>query len=345
MLESLLHQEVQEKGPLSQSRFMELALQHPLYGYYRSQEAISRDFTTSPEISQLFGDLIGAWVIDCYEKLNQPQALSLIELGPGKGTLMADILRIGKLSAPFLKALKVHLVEINPLLKEAQRKVIQHPATWIEKLEEVPNSNAPLMIIGNEFFDALPTHCYARKDNVLYERCVDCEDGKLVFILMPLQKDPGPDQIWESSAAVDVVMDAICSRLLRQSGVFLCIDYGYEKGRGDSLQALYKGQPSHPLSHVGTSDLTCHVNFGHLKEIALSKGLDVLGPLPQGQFLKNLGLDLRLERLKNQNPFHKASLEAGALRLTHPQQMGELFKVMAVFPPSFIKPIGFETCI
>jgi NADH dehydrogenase [ubiquinone] 1 alpha subcomplex assembly factor 7 len=139
MFESLLHKEIQERGPLSQGRFMELALQHPLYGYYRSQEAISRDFTTSPEISQLFGDVIGAWVLDYYTKLKQPKALSLLELGPGKGTLMADILRIGKLSPPFLKALKVHLVEINPLLKEAQRKIIQNPATWVEKFEMVPS--------------------------------------------------------------------------------------------------------------------------------------------------------------------------------------------------------------
>ncbi len=341
MFESLLHKEIQERGPLSQARFMELALQHPLYGYYRSQEAISRDFTTSPEISQLFGDLIGAWVLDYYTKLKQPKALSLLELGPGKGTLMADILRIGKLSPPFLKALKVHLVEINPLLKEAQRKIIQNSATWVEKFEEMVPSNDPLIILGNEFFDALPTHCYIRKDNMLYERCVDRQDGKFVFTLMPLQENLGPDQIWEVSPAADGLMDEICMRLLRQSGIFLCIDYGYETGRGESLQALYKGQPSHPLVHIGASDLTCHVNFGHLKEMALSKGLGVRGAISQGQFLKNLGIELRLERLKHQNPSQKACLEAGALRLTHPQQMGDLFKVMAIYSPFCTEPTGF----
>jgi NADH dehydrogenase [ubiquinone] 1 alpha subcomplex assembly factor 7 len=341
MLESVLHQEIQEQGPLSQSSFMERALQHPLYGYYRSQEAVSRDFTTSPEVSQLFGDLIGAWVLDYYIKLNEPKSLSLVELGPGKGTLMADILRIGKLSSPFLKALKVHLVEINPLLKEAQGKTIPYPATWVEKFEEIPPSTDPLMILGNEFFDALPTHCYTRKDNMLYERCVDSQTGKFVFAFMPLQKSPGPDQVWEISPAAHALMDEICTRLSRQNGVFLCIDYGYEKGSGDSLQAIYKGQPSHPLSHVGASDLTCHVNFGHLKDIALSKGLGVLGPISQGQFLKNLGLDLRLEMLKHQNPSLKTCLEVGGLRLTHPQQMGDLFKVMAVYSSSFIEPTGF----
>jgi NADH dehydrogenase [ubiquinone] 1 alpha subcomplex assembly factor 7 len=341
MLESILHQEIQEQGPLSQGRFMELSLQRPLYGYYRSQEAVSRDFTTSPEISQLFGDLIGAWVLDYYIKLHEPKSLSLVELGPGKGTLMADILRIGKLSSPFLKALKVHLVEINPLLKEAQGKTIPYPATWVEKFEEMAPSNDPLIILGNEFFDAFPTHCYARKNNVLYERCIDHQDEEFVFTFMPLQKDPGPDQIWEISPVAHALMDEICTRLLRQRGIFLCIDYGYETGEGDSLQALYKGQFSHPLSHIGASDLTCHVNFGNLKEIALAKELGVLGPISQGQFLKNLGLDLRLKMLKNQNPSLKACLEAGALRLTHPQQMGDIFKVMAVYSPSCIEPTGF----
>lgn len=343
MLEVLLRKEIQEKGPLPQSRFMELALQHLQHGYYRTQEAVARDFITSPEISQVFGELIGAWAIDYYMRLEQPKNLSLVELGPGKGTLMADFLRMAHLSKSFSEALTIHLVEINPLLKAVQVKTIHSPVTWVERLEDVPLSADPLIIIANEFCDALPTNCYIRKDNVLCERRVEIKEGKLAFTPVALHESHGPDQIWEENPGMEMLMREICARLLKQKGIFLCIDYGYEKGEGESLQALFRGELSDPLSHVGESDLTCHVNFGRLKEIALSQKLGVVGPVPQGQFLKNIGLDLRIEMLKNKNPSQKASLEAASLRLTHSQQMGTLFKVMAVFSPPTLKPIGFES--
>lgn len=342
MLEWLLRQEIQAKGPLSQSRFMELALHHPLHGYYRSQEAIGHDFTTSPEISQVFGELLGAWTLDYYVKLHQPHTLSLIELGPGKGTLMVDFLRASQLSEAFSKALTLSFVEINPSLKALQQKAIRHPALWIEQLEDLPLSPDPLIIIANEFFDTFPTNCYKRQDNVLYEKHVEIQGNKLVFTHLKLHENQGPDQTWEESPKADTLMNEICSRLLKQTGVFLCVDYGYEKGEGTSLQALFSGDLSDPLSHIGQSDLTCHVNFGHLKEIALARGLGVLGPLSQEQFLKNIGFDLRIKMLKHQNPSQKASLEAAATRLIHPYQMGALFKVMAVFSPPTLVPAGFQ---
>jgi len=373
MLEKLLHQEIQEKGPLSQSRFMELALQHPLYGYYRSQEAVSRDFTTSPEISQMFGELLGAWAIDCYTKLKEPQALTLVELGPGKGTLMADFLRVAKQSNPFYRALHLYLLEINPLLKELQQRNILFPTAtnhnqpviatpqsgqnnpencpppgllrsvpndeldissppthWIETLGEIPLSDDPLIIIANEFFDVLPTHFYMRQDNVLFERCIGIQEDKITFTFLPLRPDPGPDYTWEESFDTEAIIHDICFKLLKKKGFFICIDYGYEQGAADSLQALFQGEPSNPLTHIGKSDLTCQVNFGKIKEIAYSHGLDVYGPLPQGQFLKTMGLNIRLEKLKQSNPSQKASLDIAATRLTHPQQMGELFKVIII---------------
>ncbi len=342
MLDRLLRKEIQEKGPLTQSRFMELALQHPLYGYYRSQEAIAHDFITAPEISQVFGELIGAWVIDYYTKLKEPSRIDLVELGPGRGTLMADLLRIGERAPLFSQAIHLTLVEINPLLRAAQRKVLPPHATWVEHFEEVSLSSAPLVIIANEFLDALPTDYYVRKENVLYKRSIDFKENQFVFTLLPLSENYGRDESWEESPQADVLIKNICLRLLRQSGVFLCIDYGYEKGQGDSLQALYKGKPSPSLSHLGQSDLTCHVNFNRIKEISLSQGLKVLGPLPQGRFLKNLGLETRIGMLKHKNPFDKAALEAAAQRLSHPQQMGTLFKAMAVFSPSLPIPAGFE---
>lgn len=341
MLESLILQEIQDKGPMSQSRFMELALQHPTYGYYRTQEAISRDFTTSPEISQIFGEIIGAWAIDYYMKLKLPAKISLVELGPGRGTLIADFLRVSNTSRSFLNALNLYLVEINPLLKEAQSKIIRHPAVWLEKFEDLPFSTDPLIVIANEFFDALPTNCYVRRHNILYERCIINEKGKFEFTLVPLYECLGVDKTWERSFVAETLVEEIYSLLLKRTGVFLCIDYGYEKGEGDTLQALYKGQKSDSIMHVGMSDLTCHVNFGALKKSATSKGLGVLGPLPQGVFLKNLGIDLRFQMLKHQNPSERDSLEASVQRLIHPQQMGSLFKAMAIFSPFSIKPEGF----
>ncbi len=344
MLKEIVERDIQEKGPLSQYRFMEFALQHPLYGYYRAHEGIGRDFTTAPEVSQMFGELLGAWAIDYYEKLGCPQRITLVELGPGKGTLMADFLRVAKLFPSFFQALTLYLVDINPALRKAQQKVIHHPsAVWIEAIEEIPLSSDPLILIANEFFDALPTQCYVRQDNVLYERTVESQDGVLTFALRPLHKDEGPPQIWEDTPAALTILQDINARLLKQGGVLLCLDYGYEKGEGDSLQALFEGAPSSPLAHVGHADLTCHVNFGRFKDVAQSQGLGVLGPLPQGEFLKNIGLEKRAEMLKHKNPTRRAELEAAALRLAHPHHMGELFKAMAVFSPSTCCPAGFES--
>lgn len=343
MLEEILRKEIRENGPISQNHFMELALQHPLYGYYRAHEGVGQDFTTAPETSQIFGELLGAWAIDYYEKLGCPQTVTLVELGPGRGTLMADFLRVAKRSPAFLRALTIHLVEINPVLRQRQQKSIQHTSVrWHEKIEEIPRSLDPLVIIANEFFDALPTQCYKRQDNVLYERVVEIQEESFSFIFRPLRKETGPNQIWEEYPAAEAVMQSITARLLTQGGIFLCLDYGYEKGEGESLQALFEGRPSPPLSHIGHSDLTCHVNFGRLQEVALSKGLGVVGPLSQGRFLKNLGLDLRAETLKHKNPSHYASINAAVVRLTHSQHMGELFKAMAVFSPSSLKPAGFD---
>jgi SAM-dependent MidA family methyltransferase len=341
MLEDLIHQEIRKNGPLSQSRFMELALHHPTYGYYRSSEAVGQDFTTSPEISQVFGELIGAWAIDYYEKLGEPHAVTLVELGPGKGTLMADLMRTAALSPAFSQAIDLYMVETNPLLKAMQQSNAP-PSTHVEKFEHIPEKGNPLIVIANEFFDVLPTNCYVRENNILYERCIDYQQDKLEFKRIERLKNQGPDQIWEESPETIRIMKAICTRLLKQQGVFLCIDYGYEQGHGESLQALFRREPSCPLSHVGQSDLTCHVNFGRLKEIALFHGLGVLGPLPQGTFLRNLGIDVRTKMLQHKNPSQKESLEMSAMRLTHPQHMGTLFKAMAVFSPLSLAPIGFE---
>lgn len=342
MLETIIRQEIQEKGPISQSRFMELALFHPIHGYYKSQTAVGQDFTTSPEISQVFGELIGAWALDYYEKLGQPKTLTLVELGPGKGTLMADFLRMANISPSFSQALNVYMVEINPLLKGIQQSTIPHSLNYVEDFDHIPDSDDPLIIIANEFFDVLPANCYTRKENILYEKCIDFQEDQLCFTLLKRVENKGPDQTWEESPMALRLMKKISTRLLKQKGAFLCFDYGYTQEVGESLQALFQKEPSHPFTHIGKADLTCHIPFGRFKEIALLHGLGVQGPLPQGKFLENMGFTLRNEMLKRQNPSEKENLEIAATRLMHPQQMGMHFKVLAVFSPSNLLPIGFE---
>lgn len=337
MLKSLIIKEIQDKGPMPQDRFMELALSHPDYGYYRTQESVTKDFTTAPEISQMFGELIGVWVHDIYEQLGKPNKIDLVELGPGKGTMMADVLRVIPDLSPVLN---VYFIEIHSKLKETQLSKVQQ-AHSLESFDKLPQTSNPLIILANEFFDVLPTKYYERKNNNLFERCIGIKDGELKFELCQREESQGYDQLWEESPRTERILEQICSRILEQQGAFLCFDYGYEKGQGDSLQALYKGAPSRVLQHIGKSDLTCHVNFGRLKELALRYGLCVKGPTQQGHFLMNMGLDVRMDMLKHKNPSKNTSLELEALRLVHPQQMGSIFKGFTAFSP-YLKPKGFE---
>lgn len=344
MLEEIVKQYIHEKGSISQSQFMELALHHPELGYYRKQESISRDFTTAPEISQVFGELIGAWATDIFVKLGNPNEISLIELGPGKGTLMKDFLRVAhNLYPPLFQAIDLSLVEIHPELKALQTSIHHPNIHFAERMEDIPQTKAPLMIIANEFFDALPTDYFMRQENQLFERHLILEQDQLQFSMTPIEEDQGPDHSWEYSESTHKIINDICDRLLQQTGVFLCIDYGYESGQGETLQAINKGEYSNPLLHIGESDLTCHVDFSAIKNIALSKGLGVSGPISQGSFLTNLGIEARFNALKNQNPTQTAQLNAAHSRLTHPQQMGSLFKVLAVYSPSTLLPEGFQT--
>lgn len=339
MLEVQLLDEIEKNGPLPQSQFMEKALQT----YYQNHIVLGKDFTTAPEVSQVFGELIGLWLLDMYQQLGRPEKISLVELGPGKGTLMADVLRIAKMVPAFSDALEIYLVEFSPLLKSLQKKTISHPSIkWLEKIEDIPSSSTPLLVIANEFLDALPTTYYSRKNNDLYERCVGAKEGKISFQFKYLCQNPGPETLWEESVAVKSLIEGLCKRLKKQTGAFLCLDYGYEKGEGDTLQALFEGHPVDPLSHIGDADISCHVNFGHLRELVLKEGLKAWGPLPQGTFLKNLHIKERIERLKKTNPSQKGSLEAAYTRLTHPSQMGLLFKAFAITFPISLEPIGFD---
>ena len=348
-----LEEIIKSKAPLSIAEFMRLALNHEDYGYYKAQKPIGLkgDFTTAPEISQFFGEMLGLWAVIVWEQLGKPSHFKWVEFGPGRGTLLKDAFRITKTIRGFHEALRFSFVEINPYFKELQREIAPHAkwhSSWQDCLRELTQDSIPFVLIANEFLDALPIHQYDYKENQWFEKFVSFDDG-WKYVEHPLEDSTIPETTRTKSRENNSNTFEICpeaqtliqtlSQILKiQQGAALFIDYGYAQGHGDSFQAIYKGQPVSPLTHIGEADLTAHVDFGNLKEVSGTP----YGPIPQGEFLNNLGLFQWKEKLKAQSTLDKkALLEAQYQRLTHPQQMGQLFKVMGLAHPS-LQLVGFS---
>ena len=338
-LEALIKAQIKKQGPLTISEYMQLALYHPQYGYYMVRDPLGQqgDFTTAPEISQIFGELLGAWVADAWEKLGSP-TLHLIEIGPGRGSLMQDILRATRNIAEFQERVHIHMVEISPWLKDAQRSRLdgRHPSIhWHDSL---PECDAPMIVIGNEFLDALPVDQFIRTASGVSERCVGLdEDDQLAFIdvLRPDREDEPSlpmDTIIEYSPAMMEFTATLSRQLHRHGGAALFVDYGYQTAvYGDTLQAMRSHQ-YHPVLHApGTADLTTHVNFLSLARQAGECGLYSYGPVTQQAFLLRLGLRQRLAQLcARATPAQQQALQLGAERLISDEAMGQLFKVIAL---------------
>ena len=303
---------------------MQLCLQHPEYGYYRQAQAVgaSGDFTTAPEISQIFGDLIGMWLRDIWQKTNEPD-FHLVELGAGQGTLASDMLRM-------LPDCSLHLVDSNETLRKLQSESLSaHNPSWHDNLDSLPDDK-PLFIVANEFFDAFPIRQWVGDD----ERQV----GK------DFEFEPAGEVTREECQQAKQIMQQICQRLKAQGGVLLLIDYGYfGNNDGDSLQAVKDHKFHNPLEDCGQADLTSHVDFAALEKVAKSVDCVVTGITSQEQFLRVLGGDLWLQKLLNKaiTKEQKQALEEGWLRLISPTQMGNLFKVMAVAPDDSVNIAGF----
>ena len=302
--------------------------------YYASHDPFA-DFTTAPEISQAFGEVLGAWGAVTWEQMGRPAPVILAEAGPGRGTLMADALRaIGKVAPAFRAALRVHLVETSPRLRAIQAAAVPG-ATWHDRVEDLPGG--PLILLANEFLDALPIRQFVTRAGRPMERFV--EDGRWVEQPEEFGVAADADQIWEvrdPSLAMH-----LGQRLRGTPGVALVMDYGpLASGPGDSLQALRDGKPADPLADPGSADLTAHVDF---VAFARDSGLPSHGPLPQGKFLTRLGLFARINRLATTQPVREAMrlTEAGR-RLAEPDRMGALFKAMALTSPGLPTPAGFE---
>lgn len=350
-LAAIIADEIARGGPISIARYMELALGHPQHGYYMTQDPLGAagDFTTAPEISQIFGELIGVWCIHAWRRMGKPARVALVELGPGRGTLMRDLLRAAASVPEFRNALDVHLVEMSPALKSIQRDTLagEH-ITWHETCGTLPEGKA--LFVANEFFDALPIHQYEKRGDDWYERKLILDTaGNLVFTraAMPaaIRELEGAKEgdILERSPLSTRIMGTIARRIATQGGAALVVDYGYGAGKwGDSLQAV-KAHHYHPvLEAPGTADITAHVDFAALAHAAVDAGAKPWGPITQRQFLNAMGIGPRLlQLLKAAPPELHEILSAGVERLIAIDQMGTLFRVLAVTPPAWDEAAGF----
>lgn len=342
-LEELIRMRIEQNGPMSISEFMALALGHPKYGYYMSRDPFGRggDFTTAPEISQMFGEMIGAWLADSWERIGAPDKFILLECGPGRGTLMADILRATRGVSGFHAALDLHLLEMSPVLREKQKEALTgYEPVWHDTLETVPD-DAPLFVIGNEFLDALPVQHLISRQGQWMERKVGFDGDHFVFVATDAAPDltrqvpqglarPRDGEIYECSPISQSVMQQLCERIVQQKGVMLFIDYGYvEPACGDTLQAVKDHAYLDLLKDIGEADITAHVDFSALAEIAREHRLNGF-ITTQGDFLRRLGIDMRAQTLlQKASPVQQKDIMGALNRLTEKDRMGELFKVWA----------------
>lgn len=358
-LAGILRRRIAVSGPISVAEFMREALGHPEHGYYQTRDPLGRrgDFITAPEISQVFGELIGLWCAEIWRTTLAPRAARLVELGPGRGTLMADALRAGRMAPGFVEAVSVHLVETSPVLRQMQRRALATAAaSWHDTLDDVPSG--PALIVANEFLDALPVHQLVLTGACWRERLVGLGDAgePLRFTLAtgasPLEAAI-PEQVRAAARPGDVAeicpaaiehAQAIGHRLAAQGGAALIVDYGHERSApGDTLQALRAHERHDPLCDAGEADLTAHVDFARVAAAARQAGAAVHGPITQRDLLTRLGIEARTERLaRNATAAQARNIRSACHRLIAPDEMGTLFKALSLTPKSAPEPPGFE---
>lgn len=349
-------------GAITLAHYMEACLSDAEFGYYATRDPFGAegDFITAPEISQIFGELIGLWCVSVWRDMGAPSPLRLVELGPGRGALMADALRAAKLVPEFIQAAKIHLVETSPVLRGVQAKNLQACAiqpVWHDRLGDVPGGAA--IVIANEFLDALPVRQFERREGAWFERCVGVSDaGDLAFCTAPAPLET-PDilpqglrigakdgDIAEIRPGAEALVEDLARRAKHHPLAALVIDYGHAvSAPGETLQAVRAHEFSSPLATPGEADLTAHVDFAELGVTAAKNNLQVHGPIRQAKFLNALGLRERCARLMEKAPDKdKELIASGAKRLADAAQMGELFKVMALTSEGLTPP-PFAECL
>jgi len=345
---------IRAEGPITVERYMELALGHPDLGYYMNRDPFGAagDFTTSPEISQMFGELLGLWAAEVWVTMGQPNPVRLIELGPGRGTLMSDALRAARIVPEFRAALDVTLIEMSPKLAEIQYETLARSGAavaWQPSLAEAPDG--PAIVIANEFLDALPVRQYLMSGGRWRERTVRIDPaGELAFgvareIETGLPSAGREGDILEINPSSHRLVYELSARLARQGGAALIVDYGHVySGIADTLQALKDHRPVDVLHEPGDADLTAHVDFAAMARSARAGGAAVFGPIEQGDFLSLLGLDARAKALSERSPDRAEEFESARRRLCGKGEgeMGSLFKAMAICNLTLPTPPGFE---
>jgi SAM-dependent MidA family methyltransferase len=332
---------IARRGPMRLDLFWLSSNHH----YYASRDPLGAagDFTTAPEISQVFGELLGLWSVAVWQAMGAPKRFALAELGPGRGTLMADALRAARLRPDFLAAGRVNFVETSPLMRAAQARLVPD-AIWRKSWTELPK--APSIILANEFLDALPIRQFMRRGGAWTELHVD---ASLRPVELPAEDVPDIPYLQDEGAIAETSIDRNTLALLlgvhfrRQAGAALFIDYGHTvPGPGSTLQAVRAHTPTDPFAAPGACDLTAHIDFAALAKAARLGGAAVHGPVPQGAFLAALGIHDRTEALARANPDRAEALHEATRRLTAATEMGMLFKAMAICSPDLPPPPGFS---
>jgi NADH dehydrogenase [ubiquinone] 1 alpha subcomplex assembly factor 7 len=360
LLESEIRRRITAGGPMPVAEYMALCLTDPEHGYYTTRDPFGArgDFITAPEVSQMFGEMIGLWMAATWSKMGSPENIRIVELGPGRGTLMKDALRAAKVMPSFRQAIVLHLVEISPALQTQQERTLEQvgiPTYWHSSLADVPGG--PALIVANEFFDALPVHQAVKSERGWHERQIAIDgEGKLAFVTatetLPQFEQFLPQGL--RSAAEGGVFEwrpdneamELGRRLRRDGGAALVIDYGHaDSSVGDTLQAVGQHAYADPLSAAGNVDLTAHVDFAALIKAVEAMGGKAYGPLTQSQLLRRLGILTRASSLKSKAPEAAAAdIDAALERLIGEGEggMGTLFKAAAFAHPSLGAPPGFD---
>lgn len=355
-LARLIARRIAMTGPMTVADYMATALTHPEHGYYTTRDPLGRDgdFITGPEISQVFGELIGIWCVAVWQQMGSPTQFNLVELGPGRGTLMADALRAASQVPAFVDAAELVLVETSPVLRASQAERLNaFDPVWRDSLDTVPDG--PVLAIANEFFDALPAHQLVRTGAGWRERIVGRDENGLRLMLSagetPAAALVAPDirngatvgAIAEVQPMALRVAAALAERIAEGGGAALIVDYGHvESAAGDTLQAVRDHEPHDVLDAPGEADLTVHVDFAALARATDDKA-KIWGPATQGAFLQRMGIASRVENLSKGATRQQAeTIASGAARLIGPDQMGNLFKVLCLSGHGEPQPPGFE---
>ncbi|MEM9054700.1 MAG: SAM-dependent methyltransferase [Pseudomonadota bacterium] len=347
-LKDRLTQMIRTSGPISVADYMDICLHDTQQGYYTTSPGLGEDFITSPEISQVFGELIGLWAAFEWQQMGAPSRISLVEIGPGRGTLMSDALRASLTIPGFVDAVDLHFIEPSPFLKGyLKERFVDCPPTFLDQIDDIPQSQ-PFILLANEWLDCLPVQQYARVGEAWHQRVVGLnEAGDLTF---GLSADPAPASLTfktdqtsvELQPGLKTLAETLQGLLAQTRGRALFIDYGTTTGLpADTLRSYKAGSQIDPLAAPGESDLTADVDFARLLRLSEAQGLMVHGPLSQSRFLLSLGAEKRLNQLVQNYPDDADALYQAVRKLVDPAEMGERFQALCISRSDLPRPAAF----